>query len=381
MLSKFTIENFSSINEKQVLDLNVDPEQADLHGWAVPATEENSQHYPDIATLAVLYGANGAGKSTILSALKSLSFIAYASQTEVKADENFPNFSWFGQDKPTKMSVEFLRPNGHKVEYEISFTNEAILFEKLEINNEEIFKREEKNQIVSEQLESLPFRNLRRNASLLSFAASYGHLEDIHSLFNFALCYFDGSKPNAVQEKDIPKLKQAFKLISDLDLGISDISFQEIPGKEEKHALFAHHRLPTGEVKKLLWHSESDGTAHLLSVMFMLQNILNKGGILLADEIEEKLHPLAVFRLLELFNDPETNPHKAQLICTSHLPDIMDEVGEYNIFLTEKRHQATRLWRLDDDKHLDESQSFRAAYLQKIYGGVPRIGRPADQAN
>ena len=41
------------------------------------------------------------------------------------------------------------------------------------------------------------------------------------------------------------------------------------------------------------------------------------GHVLLFDEIHASLHPRLSTRLIELFQDPQTNPHNAQLIFTS----------------------------------------------------------------
>lgn len=67
--------------------------------------------------------------------------------------------------------------------------------------------------------------------------------------------------------------------------------------------------------------------------------VLEKGGILVLDEIENGLHPSLVKEMISLFVNEESNPYCAQLICTTHQPLLVSE----NV----KRDQV---WILSKDK-------------------------------
>ena len=49
-------------------------------------------------------------------------------------------------------------------------------------------------------------------------------------------------------------------------------------------------------------------------------NILESGGVLVIDEIENGLHLSLAKEIIGLFTYEESNPNHAQLICTSHQP-------------------------------------------------------------
>ena len=65
---------------------------------------------------------------------------------------------------------------------------------------------------------------------------------------------------------------------------------------------------------------ESLGTVKLFTALPYLFDVLESGGILFIDEIENGLHLLLAKEIINLFINEESNPHHAQLICTSHQP-------------------------------------------------------------
>jgi AAA15 family ATPase/GTPase len=70
---------------------------------------------------------------------------------------------------------------------------------------------------------------------------------------------------------------------------------------------------------------ESLGTVKLFTVLPHLYDVLDKGGVLVLDEVENGLHLDLVRSIIALFIDEESNKHKAQLICTTHQPLLVDK--------------------------------------------------------
>ena len=81
---------------------------------------------------------------------------------------------------------------------------------------------------------------------------------------------------------------------------------------------------------------ESAGTQTWFTLIGPTLNALRSGRILLLDEIDASLHPRLSARLLELFQDPETNPHGAQLIFTTHDTSLLNYLNRDEVWLTEK---------------------------------------------
>lgn len=111
-------------------------------------------------------------------------------------------------------------------------------------------------------------------------------------------------------------------------------------GGKTEHALYDHGiEIETGTDQIDFFRDESLGTVKLFTTLPYLFDVLEKGGILVLDEIENGLHPALVKEMISLFISEESNPHHAQLICTTHQPLLVSE----NV----KRDQV---WILSKDK-------------------------------
>ena len=121
---------------------------------------------------------------------------------------------------------------------------------------------------------------------------------------------------------------------------------------------------------------ESAGTRTWFGLIGPMLDALRRGQILLFDEIDASLHPKLSARLLELFQDPMTNPRGAQLIFTTHDTSLLNHLNRDEVWLTEKRGDgATTLTALAEyggDK-VRRSLNLEKAYLQGRFGAVPEL--------
>ena len=101
--------------------------------------------------------------------------------------------------------------------------------------------------------------------------------------------------------------------------------------------------------------------------------ILDRGGILVFDEIEDALHPVFVCKIINMFKSMEVNPNNAQLLFTTHSPLLLEECTKTQIYLVEKNQQlVSELFRLDEVEGVRNCDNFCAKYLAGTYGGVPK---------
>jgi AAA15 family ATPase/GTPase len=123
---------------------------------------------------------------------------------------------------------------------------------------------------------------------------------------------------------------------------------------------------------------ESAGTRTWVRLIGPMLYALRYGQILLFDEIDASLHPRLSSRIIELFQDPETNPRGAQLIFTSHDTSLLNHLNRDEVWLTEKGTDtdgATALTALAEyggDK-VRRSLNIEKAYLQGRFGAVPEL--------
>ena len=69
---------------------------------------------------------------------------------------------------------------------------------------------------------------------------------------------------------------------------------------------------------------ESEGTRKLFALSGLLVEILERGGALVVDELDARLHPLITRTIIGLFNSVETNPRGAQLVFTTQDTNLLD---------------------------------------------------------
>jgi hypothetical protein len=121
---------------------------------------------------------------------------------------------------------------------------------------------------------------------------------------------------------------------------------------------------------------ESAGTQTWFALIGPVLSALRGGRVLLVDEIDASLHPRLSARLLELFQDPETNPNGAQIIFTTHDTSLLNSLNRDEVWLTERDHSgATTLTALAEygGDRVRRSLNLERAYMQGRFGAVPEL--------
>jgi hypothetical protein len=204
--------------------------------------------------------------------------------------------------------------------------------------------------------------------------------------------------------------EQIMMLLHAADLGITDARTREIDtaareqqeraarlitGEEEQDERSESEEVPPWErLAVTLLHSGIDGAVELdpseeslgtlvwFGLLATVVHALTRGTVFLADELDASLHPALVAQLVRLFQQPQTNPLRAQLIFNSHDTTILGDSGEDRllgrdqVWFTEKQHDgSTRLYPLldlDPRKH----EAIGRRYLAGRYGATPILSDP-----
>lgn len=167
----------------------------------------------------------------------------------------------------------------------------------------------------------------------------------------------------------------ALALLRFADLGIDDVQIVE---EEEGQVRLIHRAGNQGLPFDL--SEESAGTRTWFTLIGPTLAALRRGQILLFDEIDASLHPRLSARLLELFQDPLTNPNGAQLVFTTHDTSLLNHLNRDEVWLTEKGNNGvttlTALAEYGGDK-VRRSLNLEKAYLQGRFGAVPELDQLA----
>jgi hypothetical protein len=174
------------------------------------------------------------------------------------------------------------------------------------------------------------------------------------------------------------------ELVRAADLGITDI-IVETPSadvlelerrRRDFRRLSFTHKGTRGDASLTL-KEQSRGTRALLQLAGPALQALKIGAVFTVDEVDGSLHPLLAARIIGLFQDPQTNPHGAQLLFTTNDATLLGSLhGEEvlkrdQIWFVEKDESgATALFPLSDF-HPRRIENRERRYLGGSYGAVP----------
>lgn len=253
---------------------------------------------------------------------------------------------------------------------------------------------------------------LRPNALVLSTAASANHegLLPLYMWFSRNLLLADVESRRARQlftarllAEESPMRPALMRLLKAADLGVADVVQKDPePVIQERLQRAVRNRasddpehdvdpdLPLldalgialthkGQDEDLEFaiREESLGTLVWLGLIGPVLSALEDGAVLLADEIDASLHPELTSALIRLFQSPDTNPNRAQLIFNSHDITMFGNsqrpgvLGRDQIWFTEKTSDgSTRLYSLADFSPRKD-EAIAARYMAGRYGAKP----------
>lgn len=366
---------------------------------------------------AGIFGANASGKSNLLRAMsdmRRLVLTSFRGNTPDGAVETHPFL--LGEDEgrgPTSFEVELVLDGirhdygfvadfgGVREEWARSYPRgRAVTL--LQRNGDRIHLGTEQRSKGRAALEIL-----RPNALFLSTTAAINHplFLPIFQWFRRNLSFADVvSRTNrqviTAEMLEGERRSQVLALLREADLGISDVSRRAIdPEHKEKmrkiidifweeaepvdledlgirdFEVGLKHRARGGDVE-LPEEDESRGTLVWFGLVGLVSEALREGSVLLADEIEASLHPALVDVLVDLFQSPQSNPHRAQLIFNSHEVRLMGDsadrrLGRDQIWFTEKNDEGATFLHSLADLAPRREEAIARRYLAGRYGGTP----------
>ena len=379
--------------------------------------------------IAYIYGANGSGKSNFCKIILQIQRTIMLSpirasnnpqlldmlplKDELAVQRNHFKFDVSGKERATSYSIQILIDD---VLYTYSFS----IAENYDVISEKLTKKKRRTETILERT-SPKFESITLKSELKSFE------NNVYVVKNNALCLsmasFLNNKlatlivstitniqvvnmaamrglSNLSEESFSAEQKEKYlRILKSADPTLEDIQVEFNEEKVEKRALdsedfenrsvvlksvrvdvqsthniYEDHKAVERSILPFL-QIESNGTIKLLNILPTIFDALSTGNILIVDEIENGLHPTVVKRMIELFYNPETNPHNAQLICTTH-----------NILLINEAVQRDEVWLMDKNKygessmkHISDISGLRSydklgqKMIEGAFGAMPKI--------
>ncbi|MBD0823478.1 AAA family ATPase [Aestuariibaculum marinum] len=425
MILQFSIKNYRTFKEKAVLSLiasNYDKDTRENENIAY-----NEKFGLRLLKNAVIYGANASGKSKLLDAFGFMRhYVLTSSKESQKGDEIdvFPfRLNSATEKEPSEFEIIFIYKDT-LYRYGFEVTRKKVISEwlyyKPKTKEIELFYREDNKfdthprsftkgkTVIKEGL-------VRDNALLLSVAAQFNDKTSINVLDWFErLKTISGLNESGYRgftmsktEDPVHKAK-ILDLLKAADLGIRDINLQKLDidklpkdlPKElrdkilremhEEKAEFISDVLTTHKkydingrsidnVNFSLDDDESSGTRKFFALTGPILDVIENGYTLVVDELDSKLHPNLVCKIVSLFNSKELNPKNAQLIFNTHDTNLLS-AGLFRrdqIWFTDKnKFGEAKLYSLGDFKsdEVKKNEPYEENYIRGKYGAIPFLG-------
>ena len=403
MLLEFRCSNFKSINEEISFSMLA---PIDITSDALLKVYNNFR----VLRSAVIYGANGSGKSNFINALL---FMCNLVQTSIsyQPGQKIPQATHklSEKEKPSTFDIQFIRKN---VRYAYGFSIEggAITEEYLYYfpngRQVKIFERDRMNIQPGNRYKSsfdVSIKDvLKENRLFLSCAANYSNVRELEEAFLFFttdIVVYNPAMNNWTEYsirlmQDNPSIKEEFlQMLNALDTGIQDVKLkvEKVKFADLKRELQLPDNLmgliPEQEGNRIeakvvydqfeidLLSEESSGIKRLFEIICPMIDILNTGKVLICDELEASLHEAVIYKIVQLFQNYKKDIF-AQLIFSTHDTSLLNRelFRRDQVWFTQlNKDRATDLYSLVEIKDVRKSENLAKGYVSGKYGAIPML--------
>ena len=138
--------------------------------------------------------------------------------------------------------------------------------------------------------------------------------------------------------------------------------------------LYSYHKNDEQKEVRFNFNRESMGTQIAFGVLGSILAALEKGGLVLIDELDRSLHSLVFQQIVQMFTNKRYNIKNAQLIFTAHNTDLLDadilRISEID-FVNKTKKKGTTIQRLVEFSDVRNVTNFRKRYLSGEFDGIP----------
>lgn len=411
MLISFSVQNFRSIRKKISLDFRAssDKHLEDYFVVEIPSPKLR------LLKIAMIYGANASGKTSILMAMDFLRHTVLNPPQDKNIPIKLPAFA-LAKSEPSSFEIEFyyqdvcfeydLELNQHRVLHEVLYHypkgRKAKVFERVYLSDKEgynyIWTDKSYGKTKQARLElTIP------NQTLLSAIASIddqGPMQVAHDWFRFELRqlifpnmslehYTINRLMNRSDEMDfiLSQMRKADLWIDDIRIEEDYISLDKVP--PEVQNVIKHHATKEGMLKTINYgfvhrleegefyidyHDESFGTQRYFGFCVLLHDLIFKNACIPIDEIESSLHLDLIIHFLISFLK---NSERGQVLFTSQSTALLSDkilARRDCIWITDRKPDGstvlTSLW----DYPVRKEHAIDKLFRKGLIGGKPILG-------
>lgn len=395
IIKEFAISNFFSINDEQLIDLTIAANVPDPLGHFATYQEVPKVRLPRVA---IFFGANASGKTTVL---RALSFLSHFLRDSVGYPPNgrvlvSPFADKRGSMRPIKLAISFFAalpvgaranlPTLYAYEVELSPNATEVLRESLRYaplqRTRLLFERDANTFRFGDDFQISPgdkaLQRVKSNASLISVLAQFNHPfsvalyeavgQQTGNVGHFGKLEFDPKHLSQLYATNPSLLESLNGAIRRADFGIDKVEFPDQSAGATM--LFRHDGLEA----PIAYEFESHGTKRFLEIFPRIHAALAQGSVCVLDELDADVHPAILSEVVGWFRSSRLNPKHAQLFAACHNPTPLDFLLKEEIWFTEKDALGqTSVYGLKSIEGVRRDANVRARYLQGAYGAIPKL--------
>lgn len=389
MLLEFKTENFKSFLDEMDFSMTPAPKQKDLE-YSILEHKIGNKTYKGLCS-AIIYGPNASGKTNIISAMDVFKEIVLKGNIRNSDELRSPNISEGKLElipnnlnrcpKPTKFYIRFIEGE-LIVEYELKIDlglfldrnyQRKIKFESLRINDKTIYERTDQIEFFNlKSIEKYLINEFRVNEDSAK-AIARNNLNETElfltngfkmmfssKLVSFILEWFE-EKFIVIYRADATEIKRKLDNTEGGKIFISRTTndaaklfginsnalgyvVPEDGGEPQLCSIFKDNGVAIPAK-----HFESYGTVRFINMFPLILKALVEGSVLVLDEFDANIHPMALMNIINIFHDDDINKKNAQLIFNTHNPIFLNA----NIV----RRDEIKFVERDDETHLSTHYS------------------------
>lgn len=404
MLLEFRCSNHRSIRNEVLFSTLAGTDKAHT---------ENIEKVADVKILksAVIYGANGSGKSNFIDAI---SFVKNLVLNSIKHQPGqgilqVPH-KLDGYDHKSNYMIQFI-VDGIRYAFGFSLKNMLVVEEYLYYfpngRQTKIFERLDEKFTAGRSFRDRFNRCkdvLKPNRLMLSCAANFSSVEEVAAAYRFFsddLLIYSPTAQDVWMNYSLHQIHEneqikaiVLKILDGLGTGIKDIridiqkenlDIENLPpflSEEFKKTILQHEvdkisaKIVYEKFETDLMLEESIGIKKLFGILCPFVDAMVNGKVLICDGLESNLHETLLYELVKQFL--KTRGSKpAQLIFTTHETGLLnlDLFRRDQIWFTEIKTEdrSTDLFSLAEIRNVRKDENFGKGYIAGKYGAIPKI--------
>ena len=417
MLLEFRVKNYKSFKEELIFSLTPVLKEEKLK-YSILKEKIGEKEYDGLST-SVIYGPNASGKSNIIGAMDTFKKIIlrgniHNSQNRETSNiaaemlELIPNNGLI-EKSPISFFIKFIEKE-LLIEYNFSidiggFLESAdyerkIIEESLKINNFEIYNR--KNDLKIKEINRIKdylVNDFKENREgITTIAKNNLNSEELFLMNGFKTMFSsklvaiisewlnnkfiiiyraDFLEANYTGNNVVDNIENEInKVAKEFGRGSNKLKYYR---NEKSQRMMLYSILEKNKKRIPAELFESYGTIRFINIFPFILKIFLNGGILVADEFDASIHPMALINIINIFHNNDINKNQAQLVFNTHNPIFLNGnlFREDEIKFVEKNDKNMSIsYSLSDFERNEDSEDYENYmnnYFVDHYGAIKDI--------